>query len=276
MMRTELHFHLLPGVDDGPRDEQEALELARLAIADGTRRVVATPHVRFLDVEALPALTADCQAMLAQAGLALELRAGGELSPEDVGSLDQRQLELLAQGPPGQRWLLLEAPLFPTETDVDTAAEELRGRGFEVLIGHPERSLLTPSSVIRRQVSRGAVLQINASSLTGGHGPEAHRASLALSRSGLPFLVSSDAHSPARAPQLTPATAALAAAGIDERTISNAVDLLPDVVLSEGLAAALTSPRVGHGVRSRLGQGERSAAPVARPAQVFLDRRRGS
>ena len=124
-------------------------------------------------------------------------------------------------------------------------------------------------------MSRGAVLQLNASSLTGGHGAEARRIAISLARSGMPFLLASDAHSPARAPQLTPAAAALATAGIDESTIRMAVDVLPGAVLSGGSAAARTARPPPHGGRSRLGQGERAAAPVARSAQVFLDRRRG-
>ena len=63
-VRTELHFHLLPGIDDGPRDDREAIELARLAVADGTRRVVATPHVRLLDLDELPMRTAQLRARL--------------------------------------------------------------------------------------------------------------------------------------------------------------------------------------------------------------------
>src|SRR5690242_9767093 len=169
-MRTELHFHLLPGVDDGPNDEAESIELARLAVEDGTGRVVVTPHVRLADVEALTRMTERLQAALQGAGIDLELQVGGELAPGDVASLADEQLELLAHGPPGERWLLLEAPLLSGTRDLDSAVDELRERGFGVLIGHPERSSVTPDSVIRGQVARGAVLQLNASSLTGAHG----------------------------------------------------------------------------------------------------------
>ena len=48
MQRAELHFHLLPAVDDGPADFDEAVALARLAVADGTSLVTVTPHVRDL------------------------------------------------------------------------------------------------------------------------------------------------------------------------------------------------------------------------------------
>ena len=276
-MRTELHFHLLPGVDDGPNDEAEAIDLARLAVEDGTGRVVVTPHVRLADIESLTRMTQRLQAALRDAGIDLELLAGGELSPDDVASLDHAQLELLAHGPPDERWLLLEAPLFSGTRDLDSAAAELRDRGFGVLIGHPERSPVTPDSVIRGQVARGAVLQLNASSLTGAHGAEARRRGISLARSGLPFLLASDAHSPARPPQLTPAGAALLAAGLDEATIRAAVDVLPEAILTDGLAAARSrrSP-AAHGGRSRLGQRERTASPVARAAQVLFDRRRGA
>ena len=50
-VRTELHFHLLPGVDDGPHDDIEAIELARLAVADGTGRIVVTPHVHLVELD---------------------------------------------------------------------------------------------------------------------------------------------------------------------------------------------------------------------------------
>ncbi len=274
-MRTELHFHLLPGVDDGPADDREAIELARLAVEDGTRRIVTTPHVRLVDVEAVAGLTERLGSLLDDAGVELELRAGGELSPDDVGSLDDAQLDRLAHGPPDGRWLLLEAPLFSGTRALDSAAEELHDRGFEVLIGHPERSPVTPDSAIRGLVADGAVLQLNASSLTGAHGGEARRRGIALARSGLPFLLASDAHSPARPPQLTPATRVLAAAGIAEGTVRAAVDLLPEAILTDGLGAARASRRApaAHGGRSRLGQRERAASPLARAAQVFLDRR---
>jgi protein-tyrosine phosphatase len=275
-MRTELHFHLLPGVDDGPTDDAEALELARLAIQDGTSRIVVTPHVRLADLDALPGLTERLQRILDAAGLELELEVGGELAPGDVASLDDIGLERLAHGPAHARWVLLEAPLFSGTRDLDSAADELRERGFGVLIGHPERSSGTSDSVIRGQVARGAVLQLNASSLTGGHGSEARRRGIALARSGLPFLLASDAHSPARPPQLTQAAAALIAAGLDESTVRAAVDVLPEAILSDGLAAAPPPRRTPHGGRLRLGQRERAASPVARAAKVFLDRRRGT
>src|SRR4051812_3566934 len=83
-----LHFHLLPGVDDGPADLSDAIELAAEAAAQGTATVVATPHVRsdfFTDVPSLPDRVAEVRAALQAAGIALGVLCGGELGHEMVG-----------------------------------------------------------------------------------------------------------------------------------------------------------------------------------------------
>ena len=276
-MRTELHFHLLPSVDDGPCDDHEAIGLARLAVADGTGRVVVTPHARLAKIEALPGLTARLDEVLRKAGVELELGCGAELSPEDLLRLDQDELEIIAQGPPGERWALLEAPLVKSDVSLQWAANELRRRGMGVLIGHPERSPTTPAAALHELAALGAVIQINASSLTGRHGPEARDAALSLARSSLPFLLASDAHSPSRPPLLTAAASELISAGIDGATVRAAADVLPEAILRHGLSAAHRPGAHGpHGGRLRLGQRERAAVRVARSPQVFLDRRRGS
>ena len=41
---VDIHFHLLPGLDDGPDTLEMALEMAERAAADGTTHIVATPH----------------------------------------------------------------------------------------------------------------------------------------------------------------------------------------------------------------------------------------
>lgn len=241
-VRTELHFHLLPGVDDGPSDIAEAIELAQMAVADGTGRIVATPHVRSLRVAELDDRIEQLQARLREARIELEIRGGGELSCDDVGSLSDSELRALAHGPRERRWLLLEAPLQPTEPGFAVAADELRGRGYEILIAHPERSRSTPLPQIRSHVAQGACLQINASSLAGAHGLEAQRVGLALARSGMPFVLASDAHSRARPPLLTVAGARLAAAGVNPAVVAFAADTGPERLLADGLPRAGSAP----------------------------------
>jgi protein-tyrosine phosphatase len=253
-VRTELHFHLLPGVDDGPADETEALALARLVVEDGTGRVVCTPHVREIDLSELGSRLQALRRLLAQDGLALEVQPGGELSPRDAAQVPAEQLELIAQGPPGARWLLLEVPLWQDDTSFLGAAAALRERGYGLLIGHPERGIGVTAEQLHEQVRRGAILQLNASSLAGLHGPRPQDTAVEIARSGLPFVVASDAHSLARPPLLSDAAQRLAHAGLSAGAIEAAIDHGPDRLFEGGL-----SPGRDAGVRLGLASARQAA-----------------
>ena len=137
---VDLHFHLLPGLDDGPASLSDSLELAHAAVVDGTGTVVATPHVRgdfVTDVRELPDRVGELRARLEAEGIPLALRCGGELGHDMVGRLTQEELDLIAQGPPDGRWLLVEAPFECLDGDFHLATAELRDRGFSVMIAHP-------------------------------------------------------------------------------------------------------------------------------------------
>ena len=114
MSYAELHFHLLPGIDDGPSSLEESVELAAAAAAQGTGTIVTTPHVHpefVTDVSSLPDRVREVVAKLAARRIPVGVLCGGELAQEMVPRLSQDELETIAQGPPGRRWLLLEAPL---------------------------------------------------------------------------------------------------------------------------------------------------------------------
>jgi protein-tyrosine phosphatase len=219
MERVELHFHLLPGVDDGPDDLATALDLAREAVADGTGLVVCTPHAHMIDVAELPDRVRRLRSALAAAGIDLEIRGGAELSWDHVARYDARALEAVAQGPPGRRWILLEAPLPGTgdPDDFEPAAQELRDRGYGLLVGHPERSpaMTRDKGAVDRLLEAGDRVQVNASSLVGYHGGGARTAGIEMVRSGRADVLASDAHQPfVRGPSLTRAIEVLREHGI--------------------------------------------------------------
>src|SRR3954454_11717850 len=86
--RTDIHFHALPGVDDGPPTMEDSLELARLAVSDGTRTVVATPHIRreFLaDPSEVPPRVAELQDRLHSEGIPLSVMPAASWMPRWSG-----------------------------------------------------------------------------------------------------------------------------------------------------------------------------------------------
>ena len=243
MERVELHFHLLPGVDDGPGDLASALDLAREAAGDGTGLITCTPHARDAAVEDIPQRTAALRAALAAAGIDLEIRPGVELAWDDVADLDDATLDTLAQGPPGARWVLLEAPLPGTGTlqDFEASARELRERAFGLLIGHPERSPVVTSApgAVDRLLAAGDRLQLNASSLTGYHGAVAQTFGLDLARSGRASVIASDAHAPrSRGASLGRAVDVLRRHGMPAARAEAMVAATPRALVDHGIAVA--------------------------------------
>lgn len=248
MDHADLHFHLLPGVDDGPADLPASLELAWAAVYAGTGSVVATPHVRpdlgTTDAREIDARVRELRASLAEAGVPLELRCGGELGHEMAFGLDHEELDLLAQGPPGARWLLVETPFHGIGEDFHAATAELRSHGFGVLIAHPERSAdaaLDSSAGLRRELAAGSLAQLNALSLTGGHGEEACESAWTLIADGLVAVVASDAHGPSRPPALRLAHEALLDGGLSPATAHSLVVSRPKALLAHGMRARVAA-----------------------------------
>ena len=235
--RTELHFHLLPDLDDGPADDAAAVELARAARRDGTTTLVCTSHARFLGgARDLADRVAALRRTLQRAGVALELRPGAELQAADVARFSASALDAFSQGPPDAPWLLLEAPLNPGGVDeLHAAADDLQDQGFGVLLAHPERSpqLMADDGGLEDLRDRGVLLQVNATSLTGLHGPAAQAAGLDLVRRGAVTVVASDGHGPDRPPSLGAAVALLRDHGVTdpERYVATA----PRALLRDGL-----------------------------------------
>jgi protein-tyrosine phosphatase len=242
MSAADLHFHLLPGVDDGPSDIEESVELARAAAADGTGTVVATPHVRSDCVTAvldLPDLVAAVRGAISAAGIELEVLTGGEVGHEMIERLRQDELEAVAQGPPGARWILLETPFGAIGDDFHAATAELRARGFGVVLAHPERgadAAVCGAAGLRLELAAGSLAQVNAMSLAGGHGDDAQLAAHALVAEGLAAVVASDAHGPTRPPAL----------GIARRTLNDHGVPAP---VTHRLTVGATRHLLTHGVR---------------------------
>jgi protein-tyrosine phosphatase len=240
MSYAELHFHLLPGIDDGPSSLEESVELAAAAAAQGTGTIVTTPHVHpefVTDVSSLPDRVREIRAKLASRRIRVGVLCGGELDRDMVPRLTQRELRTIAQGPPGRRWLLLEAPLAGIDRTYTAAADELRERGFAVVVAHPERSLRWSDAgweTLEHELAAGSVVQINAWSVAGLYGELVRATALWLLRTAPMAVVASDAHGGERMPALGLALDALSAARVPNPL--RLLDGVPNGLLEQGLA----------------------------------------
>jgi protein-tyrosine phosphatase len=201
----DLHFHCLPGIDDGPRDWDEAVALCRGAAADGVTTIVATPHVLRDRWSNENAATRD--------ELLVKLNAllGGTpvVLPGCEYFFSADGLELWTQGAAGpltglnrSSYLLVEFPATRIPEQAEAVLYEMMLVGVRPVIAHPERNLVFAEQPDRLQrfVDMGALVQVTASSITGGFGRAASGAADTFFRRGLVHVVASDAHSMDRRP----------------------------------------------------------------------------
>jgi len=212
----DIHTHLLPGIDDGPERMADALEMARVAVAAGTTTTVCTPHVHRLFPDTLrraPEVLARVREELERAGIPLQLLPGAEIAFDQLGGLTDADLDAASLGG-GGRWILVELPFLGWPLGVPEALARLEMRGFGVVLAHAERSeaIQRAPDRLRDLVGRGALVQVNASSLTGDHGPRPLRAAVTLLKSGFVHFLASDAHSAKARPPVLDEALGIAAA----------------------------------------------------------------
>jgi protein-tyrosine phosphatase len=196
----DLHCHILPGIDDGPDDLRSSLKLARLLADEGVETVAATPHLRDDHPDVRPTeLRARCDDLrqaLSQAGIDLTVVNGGEVDLLWAMMATDDDLALVSYGQGGS-WLLIETPNGPLPPSFEQSVAELRGRGYRVLLAHPERNADFQSDPERLiELTRdGVALQITVSTLgrSSRHSESSRLAHLLLERDAV-HVLSSDAH----------------------------------------------------------------------------------
>jgi protein-tyrosine phosphatase len=199
----DLHTHVLPGIDDGPETIEGSLALVRAAVADGTRVMVATPHVNWHhpnDAATIARLTAELNERLRLEGIAMEIRTGGEIAMTRAEDIESDELERLRLG--GGPWVLLEPPFTPIVTGLDGVVAALQNAGHHVLLAHPERcpALHREPQLVESLVRNGVLTSVTAGSLVGRFGGEVRRFARRLVEQGLVHNVASDAHDAIKRP----------------------------------------------------------------------------
>ncbi len=212
----DLHTHILPGVDDGVKSEDEAVAFARVAWEDGVRTIVATPHCKegfyFNDRRAVLEALAQLRPRIARELPGMTLLPGAEvhLSPDLVERVRDGRAPTLADN---GRTLLLELSLTQYPVGLEELVFQLRVGGILTVFAHPERVryFLDDPQRYAAVLRLGAYGQITTGSILGQFGEEIQEFSEELVRKRWVHVLASDAHNVrGRPPRLGSALARVA------------------------------------------------------------------
>jgi protein-tyrosine phosphatase len=195
----DLHSHILPGIDDGARDIEESVALARIYTAAGYEVVVATPHY-IPGTSWAPAAAAvrdgvaALNEVLISRGVDLKVLPGMEIAMDPSLSHLLAQDRLLTLG--GSDYLLVEVPFQQLPYGWDQVVFDLISNGYRVLLAHPERCarLVEKPAIFERLIDAGCSIQVNWSSLLGHHGSREGRLARNLAAKGYIHCMATDSH----------------------------------------------------------------------------------
>jgi protein-tyrosine phosphatase len=193
----DLHCHMLPGVDDGPRDLPGSLALAKKLEEIGFTQVCATPHFpwknRIIEAAKLHRIREEVSTYLRENGVALTILAGAEHHSQVVFELLQGG-ELVSY-PRGDTFLM-EFPFSGLPPRYHDLLFRIQVKGKKPVIAHVERypEVQEDPGVVESMREQGAYTLINLSSLAGAWSRPAQRVARELLVSGLVDAASSDLH----------------------------------------------------------------------------------
>jgi protein-tyrosine phosphatase len=204
---VDLHHHLLYGLDDGARDLETSVEMARMAAADGITHIVATPHASSSWVFD-PELVAERLAILRQAlaGEAIPLTLGSgcdfHLSYDNVQDAVAQPTKYTINA---TSYLLIELPDFGLSPNLGETLYQLRLSGMTPILTHPERnaSLQRDPAPLTEWMRAGLLTQVTTSSVLGQMGKPAQRMADKLLADRWVHFLATDAHNlEARPPRM--------------------------------------------------------------------------
>ncbi len=198
-MKTDIHSHIVPFIDDGAKTMEEAISLAKSMHSWGFERITCTPHIMRLypnTPDKIRKAFDVFQEELALSGCPVELRLSAEyrLNPE----LWSEVLEKNWLMPIEDRYILMEFPIGnPHDMDGLHPLDEFRriiSMGLTPVLPHPERYAWLPKDELLRYVDAGVRIQSNYGSLAGLYGLEPQLIAQSLLDEGLISFMASDLH----------------------------------------------------------------------------------
>lgn len=192
---VDIHSHILPEVDDGPKTWDVSVEMCRRAAADGITHMVATPHAneRYpYDREKVKGMVTRLQQELGDA-LTIGLGCDFHLSYENIQDAIEHPTRYVIND---TRYLLVEFSNYGVPHNTSDSFHKLGDAGMTPVITHPERNPILRENLQRviEWAEQGCVVQVTGSALTGFWGERSQRAALWLLERQAVHVLATDAH----------------------------------------------------------------------------------
>ncbi|WP_010648193.1 tyrosine-protein phosphatase [Oceanobacillus massiliensis] len=194
----DIHSHILPGVDDGAKNEEDSLAMAREAVSQGITTIFATPHNKNGKYEnekdAILKNVKILSELFEKENIPLSVISGQETRINGEMIEDIKDGKLLSLN--STKYLFVEFPSAHVPRYSSQMLFDIQVAGYTPIIVHPERNqeLIEHPSRLYDFVKKGALTQITAASLVGKFGKNIQKFTNQLVEANLTHFIASDAH----------------------------------------------------------------------------------
>lgn len=194
---TDIHSHLIPGIDDGAKTMEDTLTLIRAQYDLGIRKFVTTPHIMSDYYKNTPEIILggleEVKKVLVQEKIDIQISAAAEYYIDDgfVRKLESEKLLTF-----GDNYLLIEVSYINCPDNIREIIFNIQVHGYKVILAHPERYPYWYKKFDEYKQFRdsGVLLQININSLSGYYGAGAKMIAEKLIDNEMVDLIGSDMH----------------------------------------------------------------------------------
>ncbi|NJN40974.1 MAG: capsular biosynthesis protein [Flammeovirgaceae bacterium] len=205
-LTADIHSHLLPGLDDGVRDFQEALTIIRIFKEKGYKKLITTPHIMSdtyrNNAETISNKLEELRKVMTEERISLQVDAAAEYYLDEtlIQQLHSNQTLLTF----GNNYLLFETNYLSEPFQLKDFIFQLLTKGYKPILAHPERYqyLLDDFKKIEDLWHRGVLFQLNMLSLVGFYGKPTQLLAQKLIGLGWVNFLGSDFHNPIQASHL--------------------------------------------------------------------------
>ena len=197
VLHTDLHSHLIPGIDDGSKSMEESIALIRELYSMGYRKLITTPHIMADYYRNTPEIIQsgldELRAEMQRQQIDMEIEAAAEYMIDD-GFMDKVEAGNLLTF--GNKFLLVELSYIEEHPNLQGIFFEVQTRGYQIILAHPERYRYWHRhfNKYRELNERNIFLQMNINSLTGWYSVESKRIAERLLSENLISFLGSDLH----------------------------------------------------------------------------------
>lgn len=195
----DMHCHIIPGIDDGSKTVSMSVNMAKEALQHGYTGIFATSHFIQTDHETakkdIEISVYVLNKLLKEKGIDIEIYTGNEVyfTPDIVEILKNNDKICTLNN---TKYFLMEFPMRGTVMNFTKIIADITKKGYRPIIAHPERYefSLKNLDLLKQAIEFGALLQINATSITGEYGEGPKKCVIQLLKNNMVHLVGTDSH----------------------------------------------------------------------------------